>query len=807
MPAVSSIAGAVVVKARDAGGAPMAIQDRDRKILWGRSGNRCAICRRELVAVRTSLDREVVIGQEAHIVARSEAGPRGGESSPFDIDAYENLILLCPVHHLLVDSQERSYSSAGLRRLKAAHEQWVRSNLDVVPMLEARPMDLPMVPPVLVNRQAELEELGTTLARADRSARPTVVMLTGMHGVGKSALAAHWVLSTWPRFAGGHLVGDLSRRRHGGPVDLSTVLGEFLRLLGTDDEALPATFEERRRRFAKVTADRRLLVLLDDISDPAEVATLTPEGPGSLVVTTTSTYFEELVWAGGIPIEVAPLSDDAARQLLADIAGVDILDRESEATSRLIDLCAGSPLVLRVCGARIVDPRRGRSNPLASVVAAIEQASDRLRAMSGTGSYAIDSVLDFAYEELSPSDQVVYRRLALRPAGSITTLSTGALAGLPAHDAAAALERLLRAHLVEPAHEGAFRLHDLVAMHAQVRLVHDDSAADREDAMRRLVDWYRGAVQLADRAVHADRVRLAPLRLPEGFEWPDLPSSSRALEWFSAERTAIGAIVHEAVRLGRPTDVWAIAEALWPYCYKQKSYELWIDAYEAAVAAGELLGDDEVLARTRSALARAYSDRGEAARAAVLMAAADDAAQRCDNEPLQASVIEFGGIIRFQRGEVKQARERFRRAREMFDRCNMLRGVAIQDYQLGKCLLAMGAPDRALTSLDDALEGMVRSHDDLIAGRVQRRRGEALLALARHEEALEALAQARGIAERLKLRLDLAQIAAVQAAVADAAGDAKAAAELWAEAEAGFRVLGLKWNDPSSGLGRLARPG
>lgn len=111
----------------------MGMVDKDRKILWGRSGNRCALCRRVLVAERTSADGEAVVGDEAHIAARSPGGPRYGECPPDVVDSCENLILLCRVDHKKVDDQAQHYTIARLRQAKAEHESWVEHTLGDVP--------------------------------------------------------------------------------------------------------------------------------------------------------------------------------------------------------------------------------------------------------------------------------------------------------------------------------------------------------------------------------------------------------------------------------------------------------------------------------------------------------------------------------------------------------------------------------------------------------------------------------------------------------------------------------------------------
>jgi hypothetical protein len=111
----------------------VSISGKDRKILWGRSGNRCALCRRILVAERTSADDDAVIGDEAHIAAQSPGGPRYGECAPSAVDSYENLILLCKSDHKKVDDQSQYFTAARLRQAKAEHEAWVERTLRVLP--------------------------------------------------------------------------------------------------------------------------------------------------------------------------------------------------------------------------------------------------------------------------------------------------------------------------------------------------------------------------------------------------------------------------------------------------------------------------------------------------------------------------------------------------------------------------------------------------------------------------------------------------------------------------------------------------
>lgn len=102
----------------------MTIADHDRRVLWARAHNSCAICHRSLVESATEVDRESIVGEEAHIVARSRRGPRGGLLPESDIDKYENLILLCRVDHRIVDDQPNKFTVDVLKTIKSEHESW-----------------------------------------------------------------------------------------------------------------------------------------------------------------------------------------------------------------------------------------------------------------------------------------------------------------------------------------------------------------------------------------------------------------------------------------------------------------------------------------------------------------------------------------------------------------------------------------------------------------------------------------------------------------------------------------------------------
>ena len=109
----------------------MTISVRSRKLLWGRSGNRCAICKRGLTEDGKPVDDEAIVGDECHIVSPLPGGPRHDPEFPQEkLDNHANLLLLCKVHHKLIDDQQSEYTSPYLAKIKAVHEKWVSERLD-----------------------------------------------------------------------------------------------------------------------------------------------------------------------------------------------------------------------------------------------------------------------------------------------------------------------------------------------------------------------------------------------------------------------------------------------------------------------------------------------------------------------------------------------------------------------------------------------------------------------------------------------------------------------------------------------------
>ncbi|WP_329048117.1 NB-ARC domain-containing protein [Amycolatopsis sp. NBC_01488] len=293
------------------------------------------------------------------------------------------------------------------------------------------PAQLPPAVPDFTGRTAELADVGRALRG------PGPVVLHGAAGAGKSALAVQAAWRARRRFPDGQLTASLR------DADPATVLAGFLRVLG----ARPAELADRAgltRLWRSYTADRRLLVLLEDVTTEAQVRALLPSGPGCATLVTTRRELPGL--CGARPVPVAGLSTEDAWALLAAIAGEARLRAEPEATQRLLASCAGLALAVRIAGAKLAARPNQRVGELAARLSDDRRRLDEL----ATGDLSVRAEVTSALREQPAVDRSLLRLLAAFE-GPVPDWCVAALLDRPLDEARDRLEELAAAHLVERA--------------------------------------------------------------------------------------------------------------------------------------------------------------------------------------------------------------------------------------------------------------------------------------------------------------------------------------------------------------------
>ncbi len=374
-----------------------------------------------------------------------------------------------------------------------------------------RPHLVPKVPK-LVGRAAEL----TALDALAEEQGPVIAAVTGPAGIGKTALVRHW--AGRDRFPDGRLYADLKGYGHGSPAEPGAVLATFLRALGVPEDTIPADEDSRAALYRSRIAGRRVLVVLDNARDAAQVRPLLPGPSPSMVLVTSRDDLRGLAATHGAHLLRLPVLEPAAAVALLGTADADVAE--------LAALCGHLPLALRIAARKLA-----ARTPVSALVEALR--SGDLDGFAHRNA-AVRAAFDASYRALPEAARHVFPLLGLTPGREFSAHAVAALAGLPVPTAAAILDRLAAAHMVEPAGRGRFTCHDLLRRYA-TELAHDDPAA-----RRRLADHYLATVLHAATFVSPHMARVPGP--PVAAEPVPFADHAAALAWLDAERANLVAV-------------------------------------------------------------------------------------------------------------------------------------------------------------------------------------------------------------------------------------------------------------------------
>jgi len=374
----------------------------------------------------------------------------------------------------------------------------------------AVPRQLPARPVGFVGRDRELAQLAAGVERAAASEEaPAVIAVTGIGGVGKTALVLHWAHQARELFPDGQLWLDLRAFSASPALEPADALERLLRAVGIGTAELPADVDARSAIFRSAVAGRRMLLVVDNARDAEHVRPLLPGTFGFVTVVTSRDALRSLVAREGAHrLQLDRLPMDAALRLLS--TGLPAPARGAEA-ERIAARCDGLPLALRIVGERL---SRGAEGDLDRIVAELEgSSSSRLAVLEldePAGGVGMRSVMEWSYRSLPPEAAAVFRRLpqCLAPTFDIDVVRV--LIDRDQPTARRLLEQLVAANLLDIAGAGQFRIHDLVAAYAADRL-HAEEPADEVAAARlRLLEHLLSAVEAALAVLDPAR----PPRLP-----------------------------------------------------------------------------------------------------------------------------------------------------------------------------------------------------------------------------------------------------------------------------------------------------
>jgi DNA-binding SARP family transcriptional activator/tetratricopeptide (TPR) repeat protein len=663
-----------------------------------------------------------------------------------------------------------------------------------------QPAQLPADTADFTGRATQVSYLHDALADHDVASAPgmaRVVTVAGVAAVGKTTLAVHAAHQVRDFFPDGQLFAELGGAS-ADPTAPGEVLARFLRDLGVDGGKIPARDEERAALYRTRLTGRRVLILLDDARDAAQVRPLLPGTASCAVLVTTRSRTPYLVSTGFVDLDTLPEPD--ALELFSRIVGDVRPAAEPAATAEILTACAGLPLAVRICAARLATRRQWR---IATMAARLRDERRRLDELQ-VGDLEVRASFQVSYDSLHAGRHRVdpahvFRLLGLWQGQRISLPAATALIGEREQDVAVALETLVDANLLESPEPDWYQFHDLLRLFAAERAQAEEPEEVRRAAVARLLRWYLEMAAAAADIVAPNRYHLPPGEPPT----PDLPTSDSlpssledALAWYDSERAGVIAAVHQAVAGGLRDVAWQLPTALFPLFNRRDN---WADcitehriAAQSAGAAGQRqaeawalqnlgnalsrINDEEGFARLEEALAirREIGDRAGEAQTAISLAnaydtlrgpeAAFDHSLRCleilrqaGNPTLLGTGLSNHGEFCLELGRLDEAVNCLQEALGIW--------TAIGGYGHGHAMENLGRVYLESGRLSEALDSLAEGHRlHLASGDLRgqavtlQHLGEAQRRAGLHDQARESLAAALVIFENLKADAEAKEI-------------------------------------------------
>jgi tetratricopeptide (TPR) repeat protein/DNA-binding XRE family transcriptional regulator len=604
------------------------------------------------------------------------------------------------------------------------------------------PRQLPAAVPGFVGRDAQLAELSAMLDQPGGIAIITVI--GGTPGVGKTALALHWAHQAAAEFPDGQLFVNLHGfSQSGPPLSAANAVRVLLEALDVPAARLPASVEAQLGMYRSLLAGRRMLIVLDNACDEAQVRPLLP---GSLTCRVVITSRNQLTGLAALEaarlLMLDVLTDAEAHQLLRQRIGPGRLAAEPAAARQLIESAARLPLALSIIGARAA---MRRDLALRQVAAELAARQDLGGFTAGHDPAAdVRAALSWSYRQLPASTARAFRLAGLLPGPDLEVRALAALGGLSREQAGEALALLARGCLIQPVGGGRYVLHDLLRRYARELTAALDSGQARQAALARLLDYYLSAAAAAmDLVFSAERHRRPAVSLPATLR-PPLATEQAALELLDAERPGIvAAIVVAAGSDAHAERAVTLAATLFRYLDAGAHASDGVQVHAAAARAARRLNDAGAQASALTNLGSAYLRQGRFGCAASHYQQAIGLYRMAGDRTGEARAVSNLGVADIEEGRLDRAAVGLRDAAALFGdvgdqagEANSLANLAIVEHRRGEFTAAMAHARRSLEICREAGDRGSEAHALTIIGTISSRQGEHARAAGFHRQAL-----------------------------------------------------------------------
>ncbi len=433
-------------------------------------------------------------------------------------------------------------------------------------------------------REEELDRITAAVPQAAGAGGVVVIhAIGGMPGVGKTALAVHAAHLLRHRFPDRQLFIDLHAHTPGqDPLTPQAALAGLLSAVGVDARYLPDDLDDRAGLWRDRMAGQRALLVLDNAASSVQVAPLLPGVDGCLVLVTSRRHIGDLPGAA-VPLPLETLPPDKAQEMFVRLAPR-AAEGPAASVAELAGLAGYLPLAISLL-ARV--HARHPSWTLADLTAETRASMLTLAAEKNS----VAAAFEVSYRYLDSGQQEFFCRLGLHPGTTIDAYAAAALVGTGLPDAAGQLDALHAEGLLTEIGYRRYGMHDLIRRYAR-DLAAASPAADREQALGRLLDYYQHTATIA--GAHLTRqARTSPAPAPAAppAAVPDLPDRAQALAWARAEQASLLACLDHAAGTGRHARVVALTAAMAVYLRIDGPWTDAVARHATAVQAARHLGD------------------------------------------------------------------------------------------------------------------------------------------------------------------------------------------------------------------------
>ncbi|SCL58233.1 AfsR/SARP family transcriptional regulator [Micromonospora peucetia] len=604
------------------------------------------------------------------------------------------------------------------------------------------PAQLPASPHAFTGRTAELDGLCGLLDAAARAGTAMVAVVSGIAGVGKTALAVHFARLVVDRFPDGQLHVDLRGfYPTGPPVDPGEAVRGFLAAFGVPAQQLPEGLAAQSALLRTLLAERRVLLVLDNARDSTHVRPLLPGGPGCLTLITSRSRLTGLVTTEGAhPITLDPLPLGDAHRMLIRRLGAARLTADPAAVTTITARSAGLPLALAIVASRMV------SHPhfsLRAIAEELELAHGGLEGFTGMDAETdVRSVFSWSYRALSGPAARLFRLLSMHPGPDLGAVAAASLAGVPPSRVRPLLAELAYAHMVTEHTPGRYAMHDLLRAYAVERTDIEEDSAERPAVTHRMFDHYLGSAHLADLRLHPHR---DPIRLPAavlGVTVAVIGDREAARAWFSQEYPVLLNLLRRAGSDGHDVHAWQLGWAMTTFLDRRGHWHDQAIVQQLALEAANRVRDRDGQARAHRNISIAHLRRGLHGEARDHLWHAVRLYRGLGDQVGQARTLLNLGTVAEHRSQprlalryAEQALRLFRAAGHRSGQANALNNAGWYHSQLGNHELALHHCQRALALHQEAGNRYWQAHtwDSL---------GCAYHHLGRYSEATECYRQA-----------------------------------------------------------------